>query len=68
LARPYRPRHNAGRSRRTVLEHESIEMSSIETMYRSPAFEPVADAGGNTLFTGDADQSWYKAMIPVSVN
>jgi hypothetical protein len=37
-------------------------------MYRSPAVEPVADAGGNTLFTGDADQSWYKAMIPVSVN
>jgi hypothetical protein len=54
-------------SSETVLEDEPVEMSGIEPMYSGPAVEPVADVCGNTLFTGDADQSWYKAMIPVSV-
>ena len=51
-----------------VLEHEPVEMSSIEPMYRGPAVEPLSDVCGNALFTGDADQSWYKAVIPVSMD
>src|SRR6202042_3042359 len=47
----------------TVLEHEPVEMSSIEPMHGGPAIEPVPDKYGNTLFPCDADQTRHKAVV-----
>src|ERR1700722_10440317 len=52
----------------TFLEHESVEMSSIQPVHRGPAVEPVAYKCGNALFTCDANQAWNKTVITVAVD
>src|ERR1700723_1619741 len=52
----------------TFLEHESVEMSSIQPVRRGPAVEPVAYKCGNALFTCDANQAWHKTVITVAVD
>ena len=55
-------------SSRTFLQHEPVEMSSIEPVHRWPAVEPVAYISGNALFSCDADQLWHKAVIVLPVD
>src|SRR5580704_6754366 len=52
----------------TFLQHEPIEMSSIESVHRGPAIEPVPYKCGNALFTCDADQVRHKAMIAIAMD
>src|SRR6266478_5218529 len=52
----------------TFLEHQPVEMSSIQLVHRGPAVEPVAYKCGKALFTCDANQAWHKAVITVAVD
>ena len=55
-------------SRRPLLQHKPVEMSSIEPMHGGPAIAPVRDKCGNALFPCDANQALYKAVITVAVD
>src|SRR5580692_10248072 len=51
----------------TLLKHEPVKPSSIDPMHRRPVIKTVADKCGNSLFSRNADQVRYKAMITVAV-
>src|SRR5580704_13662074 len=54
--------------RRSLLQCKLEEMGGIESVYRRPAIESVADIRRDALFTCNADQQWNEAVIAVTVD
>ena len=51
------------RSRRTLLQRQPVQMSSIEPMHCGPAVQPIPNIHGNALLTCDPDQEWNEGVI-----
>jgi hypothetical protein len=52
----------------TLLQHEPVEMSSIEPVDRGPAVEPVAHIRRNAPLPRATDQERNEAVIPVAMD
>src|SRR5262249_28962230 len=55
-------------SRGSLLKNEPVQVSSIEAVHCGPAVKPVAHIRGDALFTRDADESRYEAVIAISMD
>src|SRR5580704_10938776 len=56
------------RSRRTLLQYESVEMSSIKSVHGGPAVKTGTHVRGLPLLTRDLDESRDEAMIAVPMD
>src|SRR6516165_5960880 len=46
-----------------LLQHQPVQVGSIEAMSRRPAVEPIANVCRNTLFPGEMDRICNKALL-----